>query len=858
MHNQDQINLLLAKLESLLKRQESFSKETEALREELMQLKGTTSTKSEEKTKTYFEDAVAQESINEEAIREEAIKVHEAHTQQRIPKKLKRDVQYGVIGGVCAGVANYLGTYRFLIRLIWSISSLFFGVGLLLYIVLWIAIPKAKREKISFTDTQVPEKKQTKQKANVSGQLPKLDIKLEKFIGENILSKIGIVILIIGVAIGSKYSIEHDLISPLTRVILGYLVGLGLLGLGMKLKKAYKNFSAVLVSGSMTILYFMTYAAYSFYQLFPQILAFALMVVFTVFAVIAALNYKNQIIAHIGLVGAYAVPFLLSENSENISVLFSYMTIINIGILVIAFKKYWKQLYFSSFSISWLIFISWYVSNFNLEEHLGTALIFSLVFFAIFYTTFIAFKLLKSEKFELVDILLLLANSFIFYGVGYSVLSSHEFGNEYLGVFTLCNAVLHFMVSVIIYRQKLADKNLFYLVSGLVLVFVTMAIPVQLDGNWVTLLWVGEAALLFWIGRTKANPVYEYISYPLMILAIFSMCHDWWEAYNYQYFKNISTSFTPLFNIHFLTSLLFVGSFGLIYWLDKNKQFKSPLKEQWVNIMSFMIPAVIIGSLYVALRLELENYWYNLYSASKLKLGEYEVVYNYDLLQFKVIWVLNYSMLFLSALSLINTYKLRDRSLGLINLCLNAVVIVVFLTHGLYVLSELRESYLLESMSEYYEISSFHIWIRYISFAFLAVTLFTSSKCIRQTFMDVDLSLVFDLLVQVSILWIASSELINLMDIAGYSETYKLGLSILWGVYSLVLISYGIWQNKKHFRIGAIALFSVTLIKLFFYDISHLNTISKTIVFVSLGILLLIISFLYNKFKHKITDDIEA
>jgi uncharacterized membrane protein len=857
MHKQDQINLLLAKLESLLKRQESFSKETEALREELMQLKATTSTKVEENPETYIEVGVEQENSNEEVIREEAIKVHQAHTQRSIHKKLIRDVQNGVIGGVCAGVANYLGTYRFLIRLIWSIASLFFGVGLLLYIVLWIAMPKAKREKNSLAATQIPEKKQTKHKTNIPDQLPKLDIKLEKFIGENILSKIGIVILIIGVAIGTKYSIEHDLISPLTRVILGYLVGLGLLGLGIKLKKAYKNFSAVLVSGSMTILYFMTYAAYSFYQLFPQILAFTLMVVFTVFAVIAALNYKNQIIAHIGLVGAYAVPFLLSENSENISVLFSYMTIINIGILMIALKKYWKQLYFSSFSISWLIFISWYVSNFNVEEHFGTALIFSLVFFVIFYITFIAFKLLKSEKFVLVDILLLLANSFIFYGVGYSVLSSHEFGNEYLGVFTLCNAVLHFIVSVIIYRQKLADKNLFYLVSGLVLVFITMAIPVQLDGNWVTLLWVGEAALLFWIGRTKTNPVYEYISYSLMILAIFSICHDWLEGYNYPYFKNISTSITPLFNIHFLTSLLFVGSFGFIYWLDKNKQFKSPLKKQWVNIISFVIPAVIIGSLYTALRLELENYWYNLYSASELKLGEYEVIYNYDLLHFKVIWVLNYTMLFLSALTLINAYKLRDRSLGLINLCLNAIVIIVFLTHGLYVLSELRESYLLESMSEYYEISSFHIWIRYISFAFLAITLFASSKCIRSTFMDVDLSLVFDLAVQVSILWIASSELINLMDLSGYSETYKLGLSILWGVYSLLLISYGIWQNKKHFRIGAIALFSVTLIKLFFYDISHLNTISKTIVFVSLGILLLIISFLYNKFKHKITDDIE-
>ncbi|GAL76189.1 hypothetical protein JCM19275_595 [Nonlabens ulvanivorans] len=53
-------------------------------------------------------------------------------------------------------------------------------------------------------------------------------------------------------------------------------------------------------------------------------------------------------------------------------------------------------------------------------------------------------------------------------------------------------------------------------------------------------------------------------------------------------------------------------------------------------------------------------------------------------------------------------------------------------------------------------------------------------------------------------------------------------------------------------RIGGMALFAITLIKLFFYDIAHLNTISKTIVFVSLGILLLIISFLYNKNKNKI------
>jgi uncharacterized membrane protein len=93
------------------------------------------------------------------------------------------------------------------------------------------------------------------------------------------------------------------------------------------------------------------------------------------------------------------------------------------------------------------------------------------------------------------------------------------------------------------------------------------------------------------------------------------------------------------------------------------------------------------------------------------------------------------------------------------------------------------------------------------------------------------------------------------MHFAGAENSYKLGLSILWGFYSLFLIVLGIWKNKKYLRIGAIILFSVTLLKLFLYDIAHLETIAKTVVFVSLGILLLIISFLYNKYKHVIANE---
>ncbi|HEX8637054.1 MAG TPA: DUF2339 domain-containing protein, partial [Pyrinomonadaceae bacterium] len=74
---------------------------------------------------------------------------------------------------------------------------------------------------------------------------------LEKFIGENLISKIGIVILIIGVGIGAKYAIDNDLISPLGRIIIGYAFGFGLLGFAVKLKEKYLNFSSVLLSGGM-------------------------------------------------------------------------------------------------------------------------------------------------------------------------------------------------------------------------------------------------------------------------------------------------------------------------------------------------------------------------------------------------------------------------------------------------------------------------------------------------------------------------------------------------------------------------------------------------------------------------------
>jgi uncharacterized membrane protein len=633
-----------------------------------------------------------------------------------------------------------------------------------------------------------------------------------------------------------------------------------LFGTAIWLKKKYLNFSAVLLSGSLAIMYFLTFFAYSYYALIPQRFAFALMLFFTAFTVAAAISYNRQVIAHIGLVGAYAVPFLLSNDSGRADILFGYMTIINFGILAISLKKFWKPLYYSSFIFTWLIYSAWYLADYRAGEHFPIAFGFALIFFLTFYLTFFSYKLIVREEFNAEIVVLVLINSFIFYGFSYAILNSRDGFEPYLGMFTLANALLNFLVAFVIHKYQLGDRRNYYLAIALAVTFLTLAVPVQFEGSWVTLIWTAEAALLFWTGRTKQIALYENLSYPLMLLTSTSLLNDWQNAFFNE------TVLTPIFNRNFLTSILFAVAFGFITFVNRDERYKSSVKDA-DYLLNFIVPTIFLFVLYNAFRTEIGNYFHSqiVNTATFVQTSRIEASYqkNGDLSSFDVIWQINYSMLFLTILSFINIKRIKSSTLGYINLGLNILTLLVFLTVGFYFIGELRTSYLTQIDAEFFPRGVFHIFIRYLSLAFAAVLIYAGYEHIKQEFLTkrisrAKLNLAFDFVFHTALLWMASSELLNLMDIFGFNDSHKLGLSILWGIYALFLIVLGIVKKKKHLRIGAIALFAGTLVKLFFYDIAELDTISKTVVFVSLGVLLLIISFLYNKYKDLIFEKDES
>lgn len=680
---------------------------------------------------------------------------------------------------------------------------------------------------------------------------------IEKFIGENLINKIGIVVIIIGVGIGTKYAIDKDLISPLVRIVLGYLLGFVLTGFAIYLKKKYLNFSAVLFSGAMAIHFFITYAAYSYYSFYPHVLAFALMVLITVLTVGLALYYNRQVIAHIGLAGAYIVPFLLEDPDSSILVLLTYMTIINCGILFISTKKQWKPLNYLALISTWVIFMSWFSSK-NYDNELGLSLTFSSIFFVIFYLVFLSYKLILKEKFRIDDIIFLLLNSGMFYFVGMIALEMADLITEYAGLFTTINAVIHGFTAWVIYRAEQKGKNLFYWTIGMVIAFLTVTVVVQFNDYYTAILWSVEAALIYLYGKSRKIKFYEILSYVVILLSAAITVINWSTVSYNLYRGDIEKLFTPIFNMEFLSSIIVILSFCFIFYVNLKSKINSGKERHTSDFFDIALPLLLLFIIYFTFYTEISMYWNNVQINTSYELtsnGVWEKQFdklNLDVTKFMVIWLLNYTLLYVSILSFINFRWFKNKNFDAFILVINFFVILVFLGTGLNQLAQLRESYLSTDLPLNYDVSIYHLLIRYISFAFFALILYSTFYFVI-TRMKVNVfKNIFEIVLCGSIVWISSSELIQWLHLSGSTEVYKHGLSILWGVFSLIFIVYGIWKKKKHIRISAIVLLGATLIKLFFYDLTNLKTIPKTIVFISIGILFLVISFLYNKYKNTI------
>jgi uncharacterized membrane protein len=82
--------------------------------------------------------------------------------------------------------------------------------------------------------------------------------------------------------------------------------------------------------------------------------------------------------------------------------------------------------------------------------------------------------------------------------------------------------------------------------------------------------------------------------------------------------------------------------------------------------------------------------------------------------------------------------------------------------------------------------------------------------------------------------------------------------SIAWGLFALVLLVIGILRKIPAARYSAIGLLSVTLLKLFFHDLSRLGQLYRIGAFVGVAVIAMLASFAYQRFYAASAKDKET
>lgn len=263
-------------------------------------------------------------------------------------------------------------------------------------------------------------------------------------------------------------------------------------------------------------------------------------------------------------------------------------------------------------------------------------------------------------------------------------------------------------------------------------------------------------------------------------------------------------SYIPIFN-----ERLFAFSFPTLgaiisFFLMRNSENNNIIKI--VQTIKF----IFISVLYLYLVLELNNYIY-----------ENGILYTFNYFMLFIIIAIVYSMQ-MKRLSVVNNLPLYNISSNVIG----------FLSLITLLLLSLKDNFS-------YEVLFFNIrCIAYITAITASIYFGKISQKDIYYYLAVFLGFI-----------IMTLETDILCQILYYIEPAYI-YSALWLIYSGIITIVGILKNKKYLRNIGMLISIVTLLKIFFFDLKSLEMIYRLLILLMLGIVFMIISYLYNKNKN--------
>ena len=660
---------------------------------------------------------------------------------------------------------------------------------------------------------------------------------IEKIFSENLLTKIGIVTLVLGIAFFVKYAIDQDWINEIGRVGIGLLTGGIIIGIAHKLKEKYQVFSSILVGGGISVLYITITLAFREYELFSQPLAFALLIAITIFSVILSLFYDRRELAIFSLLGGFASPLMISTGSGNYIVLFSYILILNTGMLILAFRKKWHVIGIISYVLTLIFFWSWLIVSF--ENQFKGATLFAALFFVQFYILALIDHFKGEHKVTAYQGILILTNNLSLFLACLTIFTDYPY--DVKGLVTIIIAAINAIVMVALFRKSEIDRNLIYLIIGVVMTFVNLAIPIQMDGYVITMFWAVEMAVLLWLWQKSQIQIFRIGFLIVAGLVVFSYLMD--IAHNY---VPTETAMPIILNSIFITGLVVIAGFFvsklLLHKEDKDSTIEIGKVSLFsVNDCSRIISLLLIAFTYIVPFLEL-----NYHVEYRLELD-----YNTSL---RYMIMTAYTSVYVSVLTFLYRKEIANKALifGL----LSVFTVIYSLVYWYYV-TELRDyTFWFPTYPKAYFLLHF---VAIIPVMLVIITLIRNVKSAVPGNLKVfywGMTIISTLLLgieteNISVMLFSNSD--NYTNVLYDVRTFV--FPVLWALIAMGLMIWGLKGKEVILRKISLIFFALIIVKFYAYDVWHMSQAGRIVSFIMLGVIILLVSFLQQKIKTLVKED---
>ena len=492
---------------------------------------------------------------------------------------------------------------------------------------------------------------------------------VESVIGGEWLTWIGIVTIFFGTAFFVAVDLGEHAFSGTGQIVTGLLVGFLFIALGLRMAagKTRRVLGQGLLGGGVALLFLGAYGAHGFHRLVSAPVVYVFLAGVSAIGALLALRRDSIAVAVLTVLGALATPIVLSPSGDPARFLFPYLVFVIAGTSHVGMRRKWPALTMIAFLVTSGLVAAWCTeywpaptSNTGPVFHEGSRWLVLgsvAVLWALFNATPIVAPARPREWGIARDVLILLSGLFFAW---FLYVMLHPRYEALRGLAIVVLAAVYLVASRGLMGRTIFPARSIMYYTGIAL--ATLAIPVQFDGEWITLGWVMLGFVLVLSGTEQnrfSNRALGLSVYAITVVRVL--------FFDSPRVTSASTTMKPIFNVSFLVGIIVVTVLAISAYIVHRRRDRLGDGERGV------VPALVVAAA-VALWWRITAETTGVYHARELATGAVGSLRRAMYLTISLVWAIYAGLLIAGG------FIARYRTLRLLGVTIIGVLVVkVFL-----------------------------------------------------------------------------------------------------------------------------------------------------------------------------------